>query len=104
MTFLPVDITAETEAALPTERHSTPAGNPYASVLVSRIEIKTANGHRLTAEGLLAGMPWRVALRMSCTILSAGALEFVCVDLTFVPLQTIRKPKFPLSHNSKSVA
>lgn len=48
VTFLPVEITAETEVALPARPHPTSVQAPYAG---SRIEIATADGHRLTVEG-----------------------------------------------------
>lgn len=48
MVFLPVEITAETEEALPARSRLTSAEAPYAG---SRIEIATADGHRLTVEG-----------------------------------------------------
>ena len=48
VTFLPVEITAETEEALPARSRLTSSGSPYAG---SRIEIATVDGHRLTVEG-----------------------------------------------------
>ena len=48
MVFLPVEITTETEVALAARPRSTSERDPHGG---SRIEIATADGHRLTVEG-----------------------------------------------------
>ena len=48
--FLPVEISAEPEATLPTLSQSMPVLDPY-SRSGPRIEIVTTDGHRLTVEG-----------------------------------------------------